>query len=230
MPLQRNRHAGPDVSPRWNPTEYYQDKKVAEEYDRARFSSFPAKVYLALERRCLIQAFTFAGVKPGTVILDAPCGTGRLAEILLQAGYNVAGADISAAMLQVAQRRLAQFGASFEPVVCDARRLTELGRHFDAALCARVLMHFPLDAQVEFLGGVAAVCDGPVVFTQSFDSGYQHFRRGVKRLLRHLQPASYPISRGDLDRLLHGAGLRLVRRYHLLPAVSEAMIVVAARG
>jgi SAM-dependent methyltransferase len=222
-------YARPKMSPQWSPTEHYQNPKVAEEYDRVRFSSFAAKVYLAIERRRLLQAFAFAGVGPGTVVLDAPCGTGRLAEILLQTGYNVVGADISAAMLGVAQRRLAPFGARFEPVVCDARRLIELERRFDAALCARVLMHFPLDMQIEFLGGVAAVCDGPVIFTQSFDSGYQRFRRNVKRLLRHQEPAGYPISRDDLDRLLRETGLRLVRRYHLLPVVSEAMIVVAAR-
>jgi SAM-dependent methyltransferase len=211
----------------WNPSEHYLDETVAGEYDVVRFSNFAARIYLPLERHYLLKAFS--GVKPGSLILDAPCGTGRLAEVLLKAGYDVVGVDISPAMLQVAARRLASFGTRFQTAVCDARELPKLGRRFDAALCARVLMHFPVPEQIKFLGGVAAVSDGPVVFTQSYDSGYQRFRRSIKRLLRHQTPAVYPISKEDLGQLLRGANLHLVHRYHLLPPVSEAIVVVTSK-
>jgi 2-polyprenyl-3-methyl-5-hydroxy-6-metoxy-1,4-benzoquinol methylase len=91
-------------------------------------------------------------------IMDLPCGTGRLAETLLEEGFHVVGVDISAAMLAVAQRKLQRFGSGFETRVGDVR---ELARHerasYDAALCARVLMHFPLEQQIEFLKSVAAL-------------------------------------------------------------------------
>ena len=71
-------------------------------------------------------------------------------------------------MLDVAQRKLQRFGSSFETRVGDVR---ELARHeqatYDAALCARVLMHFPLEEQVEFLKSVALLAKGTVVFSQS---------------------------------------------------------------
>ena|SRR5665213_2547753 len=221
-------HQKPQAAAAWDPTAHYLDQAVAEDYDRERFSSRAADIYLALERHYLRKAF--AGLKPGTLILDAPCGTGRLAKVLLDAGYEVVGADISPAMLKVAQRRLASYGGKFTTVVCDARELATLGRRFEAALCARVLMHFPLEDQIKFLGGVAAVTDGRVVFTQCFDSAYQRFRRSLKRLMRHQEPANYPISREELAQLLYGAGLRPSGRYHLFPPVSEAMVVVAAKA
>ena len=211
----------------WNPVNHYQDETVAAKYDESRFSSLAGRAFAALERRLVARAF--AGLAPGALVLDLPCGTGRLAELLLSEGYRVVGADISPAMLRVAKERLLPFGDRFTTIVVDARRLDGKGPRYDGALCARVLMHFPLAEQVEFLAGVARATNGPVVFTQSIDSPYQRFRRFIKGLLRHRQPARYPLTERDLAALLAGAGLKLRKRYRLLPVVSEAMIVVAER-
>jgi SAM-dependent methyltransferase len=48
--------------------------------------------------------FVAALVDPGARILDAGCGTGRVAVRLAELGYDVAGADVDASMLAVAQR------------------------------------------------------------------------------------------------------------------------------
>jgi len=79
------------------------------------------------------------------LILDLPCGTGRLADVLLELGYRVHGADISAEMLQEAEKRLSKYGNLFETEVLDVFALADNSeRKFEAALCARVLMHFPI--------------------------------------------------------------------------------------
>lgn len=214
----------------WDPTEYYRDAFVAESYDDIRFSSLAGRGYVAIERHVLLKAFI--GLRPNSTVLDAPCGTGRLAEVLLKAGHNVVGADISASMLSVAERRLSSFGDRFRTFIADAREITieDFGRPFDAALCARVLMHFPLKEQVEFLTALSRVTNGPIVFTQSFDSGYQRMRRTIKRALRHQTPVQYPLSEDNLVQLLSGAGLRMQRKFHLLAPISEAIVVVATKA
>ena len=52
-----------------------------------------------------LAAVRLAGCPPGADVLDAPCGYGRHAIPLAQAGFRVVGADRSPAMLAEAKRR-----------------------------------------------------------------------------------------------------------------------------
>jgi len=210
----------------WDPTTHYQDVAVAEQYDRKRFSSIPGRVFNALEQRELRRAFS--SVPKSATVLDLPCGTGRLAETLLDEGYRVVGVDIAPPMLEVARRKLARFGGRFTTRVADVHELarSEPGT-YDVALCARVLMHFSLDGQIAFLQSVARLAKGTVVFSQSLSTPYQRARRGFKKLAGNAPPAAYPITEDELQRLLAGAGLREVSRHLLGRLISEAMFVVA---
>jgi len=216
---------GHEVDQNWDPNEHYKDIAIAEEYDRVRFSSLAGRVFNTLEKRCIVRAFRT--VPKSALILDMPCGTGRLAEALLEAGYRVFGADISPAMLEVARRKLVRFGERFETRVIDAREPPKDGVEFDAALCARVLMHFPLDEQIAFLKGVVALTRGPVIFMQSLSSPYHRARRGLKKIIGHQPPARFPITNAEIRELLASTSLREVARYRVLSPVSEAVAVLA---
>lgn len=211
----------------WDPVNHYNDVKVAEDYDRVRFDSLAGRVFERLERNNIRKAFR--SVPKSSTILDLPCGTGRLAHALLDDGYTIVGADISPAMLEVAKRRLARFGDRFSTLVADVRELAKSQpKSFDSALCARVLMHFPVAEQIEFLGSVARLTRGPVVFTQSLNTPYHRTRRQLKRMLGDPHtPAQYPITEAELTQLLKGANL--VEKFRLRPMalVTEQIIVFA---
>jgi 2-polyprenyl-3-methyl-5-hydroxy-6-metoxy-1,4-benzoquinol methylase len=210
----------------WDPATHYQDIAVAERYDRERFSSIAGRVFSALEKSCLRRAL--ADISRNASVVDVPCGTGRLAEVLLQEGFQVTGVDISAAMLDVAVRKLNRFGKRFQVHVADVAQFAEdQPKRYDVALCARVLMHFSLDDQISFLRNAARLARTRVVFTQSFSTPYQRFRRRVKRLLGHPAPAAYPITDAQLATLLADSGLREIRRLRPLALVSEAIYVIA---
>jgi ubiquinone/menaquinone biosynthesis C-methylase UbiE len=215
----------PNYGKNWNPYKHYKESSIAEEYDRVRFQSLAGRVFNFLEQRCLKLAF--GGLPPTAVLCDVPVGTGRLAQGLLEMGFRVHGIDISPEMLSVAQRKLAPYGTKFTAEVGDARTLGVNGPRFDAALCARVLMHFPLNEQAEFLAGVTRATRDRVVFTQSLDSAYQRFRRFIKKLLGHQRPAIYPISNSQIRKLLALSGLREIRRIRPQPLLSEAIWIVA---
>ncbi|HNC51666.1 MAG TPA: class I SAM-dependent methyltransferase [Accumulibacter sp.] len=209
----------------WDPVTHYQEVAIAERYDRERFSSISGRVFNSLEKSVIRAAFR--DVPKTARILDLPCGTGRLASALLESGFSVEGVDISAAMLDVAKRKLHSFGDRFTTRVADVHELAKAEpKRYDAALCARVLMHFPLDEQIAFLKSVAQLTKGTVVLTQSLSSPYQRFRRSVKKLIGNQPPANYPLTEDDLASLLRGAGLREVRRLRLAALISEAMVVI----
>lgn len=215
----------------WNPYRYYQDLAVAESYDRKRFASLPRRVFNALEKRCLRKAL--ATVPANACILDAPCGTGRLAETILGLGFRVVGIDISEPMLSVARNKLARFGSRFEGRVMDARALEGERMRFDASVasvCARFLMHVPVSEQIAFLRAIAAVTTGQIIFNQGLDTLYNQWRRGLKRRLGHTAPAAFPLSEAELARLVSEAGLKLERHFRVCPRVSEAVFFVCRKA
>jgi ubiquinone/menaquinone biosynthesis C-methylase UbiE len=211
----------------WNPREHYQDPAVAEAYDRTRFNSLAGRVFNSLEKRALVRSLS--GLPTGAHIIDIPCGTGRLAQVLLEAGYRVTGCDISQAMLNEAARKLARFGSRFTCRVGDAERLPPPETPFAAAVSARILMHLPLNQQIEFLRNVSSQTDGRVVFNQSYNSRYQHLRRLFKRLLHHRTPVQFPLTEAEIHRLLHSAGLREIKRFWTAPGISEGFFLVATK-
>jgi SAM-dependent methyltransferase len=82
--------------------------------------------------RC-VQAL-IAGLAPGSVVLDAACGTGKYWEMLLSAGLEVVGMDQSRRMLEVATRKhpdVVVSHGSLQDLVSHA----DPGRAMDALLC-----------------------------------------------------------------------------------------------
>ena len=209
----------------WDATQHYKNATVASEYDRVRFSSLAGRVFNTREKN-IIRA-CFAEIPLETVILDFPCGTGRLAETLLHSGRRVHGADISGEMLGVAKERLARYGARFSTEVIDAFNKSDKEAKYEATLCARVLMHFPLETQIQFLKGVVSNTKKIVVINHSLNSPYQRFRRWVKKLLGHQPPARHPVTDSEIKRLLAESGLIEVRRVRMNSLISEAVYIVA---
>ena len=96
-------------------------------------------------------AAALAGVPEGGEILDCPCGFGRHALVLADAGYRVTGVDRSEVQLAEAERRRA--GASGPRLVrADYRELPFDDASFDAVLCLFTsLGYLPRDEDVAVL-------------------------------------------------------------------------------
>jgi SAM-dependent methyltransferase len=73
-------------------------------------------------------------LSPGTRVLDAPCGHGRIANRLSAAGMDVVGVDISSDFLLAAREDAASRGAGARYQRGDLRALP-VGGPFDAVVC-----------------------------------------------------------------------------------------------
>lgn len=172
----------------WNPVDHYQEMVIAENYDKVRFSSLSGRIFNWLEKRYIKKAFQ-DNVPKESIILDLPCGTGRLAEVLLENNYKIIGIDASPAMLEVAKQKLKRFGDNFSTSVLDIFQIPpDTKAIYDAALCARVLMHFPLNEQIKFLSGVAQLTKNQIVLTQSLSTPYHQLRRRIKGIFLSSSP------------------------------------------
>jgi len=95
---------------------FYADRLAAEHSDRE------TEVILGL-----------LDLPPGALVLDAPCGHGRIANRLAARGLRVVGLDSNPEFLDLARRDAAESGVDVEYVHGDLRELTWSG-HFDAAV------------------------------------------------------------------------------------------------
>jgi ubiquinone/menaquinone biosynthesis C-methylase UbiE len=81
----------------------------------------------------VLAAAHLAGLRPGSWVLDVPCGYGRHTVPLTTEGYHVVGLDQSASQLDEARRRR---GTATEPrlVRADYRQIPIADRAFDGAV------------------------------------------------------------------------------------------------
>src|SRR5919108_1301445 len=113
------------------------ERALADAFDgqAARFERAPVQT----DPVALARLVAFAALPPDSLVLDAGCGPGLVAEAFLQAGHRVQGVDLSGEMIRRARERCARFGdrARFEQV-----SLFEMAPRapFDAAV-SRFVLH-----------------------------------------------------------------------------------------
>jgi len=122
-------------------------------------------------------------------ILDAACGTGQHAIALAQRGYEVLGADLSAAMIERARANAAAAGVPVEFAVTGLGEMASLEATFDVVLClGNSLPHlFSAEAVRAALADFAAVMHpGGVLLLQN-----RNFDRVWAARERFMGPQSY---------------------------------------
>jgi len=100
--------------------------KFASYYDFLGWGDFSRQAFRRLKRILAVVPH------PVETILDLACGTGDLAVLLAQEGYQVTGVDLSEEMLRQARRKTGAGGVKFAQA--DIRRLA-LGEGFDLVCC-----------------------------------------------------------------------------------------------
>jgi len=155
---------------------------LASDYDR--FVNWEGR--LAHELPFLERLFAEHGV---VRVLDAACGTGHHAIALARRGYQAAGADLSAAMIEQARRNAAAAGVEAQFAVAGFGALAALGQTFDAVLClGNSLPHLLTEeALAEALADFAAVLHpGGLVVIQN-----RNFDRVWRQRERLMGPQSH---------------------------------------
>jgi ubiquinone/menaquinone biosynthesis C-methylase UbiE len=102
-------------------------------FDERYLAEYEPLFDLGQDRREVARLIDLLALPVGARILDCPCGQGRHAHLLAEAGYEVDGADWSTTMLRVAKRR--GTARTLRYTRADMRRLPpKWSGRFDAAV------------------------------------------------------------------------------------------------
>jgi len=141
-------------------------------------------------------AFVASLLVEGATVLDAGCGTGRVAARLASLGYDVVGADIDAEMVAVARER----SPELEWHVAGLAEMA-IGRTFDLVVMAGNVVPF-VDELPAAMANVAKHTTSGGLVVCGFGSDRDH-----------LPPYAPIVGIGEYDEACAAAGLELVDRY-----------------
>jgi ubiquinone/menaquinone biosynthesis C-methylase UbiE len=203
----------------------YQSLDVAEEYDRRRFHSLGGRYNNWRLQRLLRSAL--GALAPGSAVLDIPCGTGRIDDRLLRRSLRVIAADISTAMLTVAQRKLRPRRRGLAFVRADAGCLPFRSHSVPAVLCVRFLHLMDPTERRAVLTELARVAKHWVIVEyRNLDPPVRSFKRAILAWFRREdRPRRRTVS--DIEAELRRCGLG-GRRYYYVNRWFSGSVLVAA--
>lgn len=210
--------------------QHYQDESIARSYDRDRFASPAGRALHALEGRAIRGLVRrVVADTPNPSVLDLPCGTGRITELLLESGLEVTGGDISLPMIDVARERCGRFGdrVSFRRLDLDALDLPDWS--FDLVTCVRLFHHLESPARGRILRELSRVTRRHVLVNVAYSSPYYRLRRRAKRAMG--QGISMCSSTwGEIVREASEAGLTVERTRFAARGLSEDLVILLSRA
>ena len=150
----------------------------------------------------------------GGHVLDFPCGTGRLLNILKNTEFRVSGADAAEAMLALADENTNR-GAVTPEVALYQRDVFNSGfqdNEFDAVVCNRLFHHFKeSDDRKRALSELRRISKGPLIisFFNSFSLSMS-WRRFSKALRGKPLRDRVPVSLGMFANEARECGLKII--------------------
>ena len=206
--------------------ENYKDPEIANQYDAERFENFVGRWFNALEKRTIRRALDYVKKRiPKAIVLDAPCGTGRITEVLLRHSFDVTGGDISPAMIDVAKKKCQSITDDFKTIILDLDKPEVPDLSYDLVTCIRLFHHLESSQRKSIFCNIAKLSRRYVLINVSYSSPYYRLRREFKKILGQ-GVSTTSSTMAEIDDEINAANLAIVKWYRVLPLVSEDMVLL----
>jgi len=205
----------------------YQGKVKYSEAKARSYQNVPEHKNRA-ELRLIERAFRHI---PHGSVLDAPCGGGRVSQLLAGKGYQMRAADLSEAMRAITQENFESVGLNIPVDAEDVEKLTYENLSFDTVVCFRLFHHFPNPQIRERV--VRELCRVTRRFVAlSYFSPYSvtSLRRRLRAARRGRVSGKHSTSLREVEGYFGAAGFRLVQDFARLPLIHTLHLAVFQRG
>ena len=213
----------------------YRDETVASVYDNKRFKSFRGRLGNWLDKRAINLALNYLPQIEG-LILDIPCGTGRITSMIAEAGYTAIAADVSFEMINVARNNFTKDSIDvLDFIQTDATYLPFPDGEFVCVTAIRFMGHIPPATRVEMLREFGRTSQKYVIVDYSVSNPIVNFRRWVENLIRAKDWGFkknwgwQSVSRQQLEEEFRDANLQAVHWFPKIRFLSDASIVLLKR-
>ena len=172
----------------------------------------------------------FALIPKDRTVLDLPCGGGRVFLRLAEKGYKVRAADLSDAMIAVAQQNADNAGLGIKVEKADVEALSFSDRSVDAIVCFRLFQHFPTPAIRQRAVNVMCRVAGQYVVMSYFSPySWTQAKLIVREKLGGRKLRKFPTSLSEVEGYFASNGYRLVKDFAQLPLLHTLHLAVFER-
>ncbi|MEK6577032.1 MAG: methyltransferase domain-containing protein [Nitrospirota bacterium] len=206
----------------------YQNSAYAAGYDRIRYGGISGYI----KNRYTLAAIdkVLREIKEGGLILDVPCGTGRLIPLFAGRSFKWLGADISFEMMEVARRRSEGLKNRMGNVRLDSEHMPFKPESFDCVASIRFIYHVPTgDGRVAMLREMARVSKKWVIIDYNYPNRIRSlFRRAGYPFRSPKKKRRLSISEiyGELEK----ADLKVYRTVLVSRIFSDSIILLCSRS
>lgn len=199
-------------------------RQEASNYDAIRFSSYKGRMYDNLQKN-IIKKIVKA-LPRGLSVLDLPCGTGRVSEVITRFTPNLVCADISEDMLDVARRKLAPHNTNIVYRVIDAEKIEFPDSSFDLVTTIKLMHLIPYDVQARVLREVVRVSKRWIIVTYAYSGWLSWVKDYVfRKKYDKTNPSSdHPRRVADVIREAESIGCVVRKRYYTFRLFSSEVI------
>jgi ubiquinone/menaquinone biosynthesis C-methylase UbiE len=140
--------------------QFYQNFRVAEDYDRTRSGNVFGKIRSLMETKAITNLTELDGKR----VLDLAMGTGRITKSLLKFNAQVFGVDASTEMLAVAKKNIKSKRLTI--IKSNAFKLPFKNNYFDVIVCFRFIRHLNTNERKNIYAEIRRVLkkDGHLIF------------------------------------------------------------------
>ncbi|EXC05159.1 Magnesium-protoporphyrin O-methyltransferase [Morus notabilis] len=157
------------------------------------------------------------GSLAGVTVCDAGCGTGSLSIPLAKEGAVVFSSDISAAMVDEAQKQAKEqlFGQDNVSIPkFEVKDLESLDGKYDTVVCLDVLIHYPQSKADGMIAHLASLAENRLILSFAPKTFYYDLLKRVGELFPGPSKATraYLHAEADVERALQKVGWRITKR------------------
>jgi SAM-dependent methyltransferase len=179
---------------------------------------------------CRLVERALRGIDRSESIVDVPCGDGRVTPLLAHLGFHPVAADVSPAMVELAQRRFAGLGLAIPVEERDLEATGWPDGAFDNLFSFRFFHHLPTDAlRAQVAREMCRVARRRVLVSYLDARSWTSRRREREARRRGRGPGKHAQRPEEMAAWFERAGFRVVADHARLPLVHSLRLLVAER-
>ena len=210
----------------------YQDESYAQKYKEEykggyRFKNIKSRIIanreIAVTRSLLEDANITKAL--GALLLDVPCGTGKIGKILSRYPIKILAGDLSSQMMALAAHEYST-DKFIGFLRFNAQNIPLNDKSVDYIVCLRLFQRLPKDIRINVLREFRRVLKHNLIVSYSYISPFQNLRNGIRRLYDREKQDFYQESIAGIRLELNEAGFILKSIKHVLFSISSEIIIL----
>lgn len=189
-----------------------------------------ARITTWRERVNVESALAWCNLKKIDKVLDIPCGSGIMADILLRFPARIVASDISEEMMNLAREDYR--GLNFKGFIkADITEAPFKNESFHCVVIIGLMHRLPLDIRLKALRGAVSLCSRFLIVSYSIDSPAQRVKQWfLRKLSQSHKSAPVPTRMKDIVREVNSNGLTVKKIYRVVPILSAERILILEKN